>query len=491
MLDWRQSLGAVLYASLGASLGALAGRPFLIRGVAEGPGSSALWPFLWWACVCAAAAGAWAAYDRLSRGHRSAALPWIGIAAAMGAVASAIGMLGLAATAALAGVPGASAAGFVRPAETGALLLVPRALQGLLLGLGVAVAASPTGGLRGRPALGALGGACGGLFGAVVFEALVGGASPIGSTSASPAKVALAHGMGATILMALIGLAASLAVDLGKRGAVRVLAGPHQGATFPIFSGANGLGQSLGCTIALTREADLMPFHAILRHGPEGLWLEAAHAGIHVNGHPETSAQLRSGDRLRVGSSLADVWVTASTDAATASVDASGWAPARPGACPYCGATVQPGTGACLCTHRGGADGGEGPAAAVTPEAPPGEPPLAAPAWPQPHREPRLGLARRVGQRAFIHPLDAPITTIGRGDACDIRLDEARVSRDHASIERSADGYLVVDSDSANGTFVNGDRVSRAALSVGDRLHIGPVRLLVVDMYEVERRSQV
>jgi len=443
---------------------------------------------MWWACVCAGAAAAWATYDRLSRGHRLAALPWIGVAAAMGAIAAVAGMLGLAAAAALTGVSTATAGAFVRSTESGALLLVPRALQGLLVGLGVSVAASPTGGLRGRPALAALGGSCGGLFGAVVFEALTSGASPVGSDPASPGQVALAHGMGATVLMALTGLAASLAVDLGKRGAVRILAGPHQGAAFPLFSGPNGLGQSLGCTIALTREADLMPFHAVLRYGPDGLVLEAAHAGIHVNGHPETSAQLRSGDRLRVGSSLADVWIAAPEPAGATPVGASGWAPARPGVCPYCGAAVESGTGACHCTHR---QRDVEHAGAVTPEVPPRESPAAVGIEPEPGKEPRLGLARRVGRRAFVRPLDAAVTRIGRGDACDIRLGAARVSRDHAYIEHSAEGYFVVDSNSANGTFVNGDRVTRCVLSAGDLLQIGPVKLRVVDMHEVERRGEI
>ncbi len=49
--------------------------------------------------------------------------------------------------------------------------------------------------------------------------------------------------------------------------------------------------------------------------------------------------------------------------------------------------------------------------------------------------------------------------TIGRGQDCDLVLLERQVSRYHASIERVADGYILRDLGSKNGTFVNQEPV--------------------------------
>ena len=43
---------------------------------------------------------------------------------------------------------------------------------------------------------------------------------------------------------------------------------------------------------------------------------------------------------------------------------------------------------------------------------------------------------------------------------------------------RTADGYVVADSGSLNGTYVNQERVERAILVHGDELQIGKFRLV-------------
>jgi diguanylate cyclase (GGDEF)-like protein len=77
-----------------------------------------------------------------------------------------------------------------------------------------------------------------------------------------------------------------------------------------------------------------------------------------------------------------------------------------------------------------------------------------------------------------MYPLKDGIT-IGRSPQCDVPLDEDGVSRRHARIEQTADGAVeLVDLDSSNGTFINGDAVSRAALRDGDKIQIGPTTIL-------------
>ena len=72
------------------------------------------------------------------------------------------------------------------------------------------------------------------------------------------------------------------------------------------------------------------------------------------------------------------------------------------------------------------------------------------------------------------YPLTDRPLVIGRGDDCDIRLTDHSVSRKHARIEPSPEGYRVSDQNSTNGTFVNDKQLERGALlHDGDYLRVG------------------
>lgn len=73
--------------------------------------------------------------------------------------------------------------------------------------------------------------------------------------------------------------------------------------------------------------------------------------------------------------------------------------------------------------------------------------------------------------------LDNDVTTIGRHPEADIFFDDVTVSRRHAEITRAGSAFELVDQRSLNGTYVNGERVDRAALSNGAELRIGKFRL--------------
>lgn len=73
--------------------------------------------------------------------------------------------------------------------------------------------------------------------------------------------------------------------------------------------------------------------------------------------------------------------------------------------------------------------------------------------------------------------LDAFPFTIGRGDTASLQIDSARVSREHAAIERERKGYRIRDLGSTNGTFVNGRRVAESPLEDGDVLLIADEEL--------------
>jgi hypothetical protein len=105
--------------------------------------------------------------------------------------------------------------------------------------------------------------------------------------------------------------------------------------------------------------------------------------------------------------------------------------------------------------------------AATTPDpapvAPPVEPPAAPPAaatwaliWP--------GGEVPIGGNAIV---------IGRSKDCDVPLADGNVSRRHAELGRSEEGFVLRDLDSTNGTMVNGRRIRSATIGAGDEITIG------------------
>jgi two-component system cell cycle response regulator len=67
---------------------------------------------------------------------------------------------------------------------------------------------------------------------------------------------------------------------------------------------------------------------------------------------------------------------------------------------------------------------------------------------------------------------------LGRGDRVDIRVLDDGVSREHAAIEREGGRPVLVDLRSTNGTFWNGERVTRQDLTDGDKIAIGSTTIL-------------
>jgi ABC transport system ATP-binding/permease protein len=76
-------------------------------------------------------------------------------------------------------------------------------------------------------------------------------------------------------------------------------------------------------------------------------------------------------------------------------------------------------------------------------------------------------------QLTGLHQLHAARRSIGRAAENDVVVDDVLVSRRHAVLERGPSGWQVHDLGSANGTFVNGQRVTAAPVAEGDLLGIG------------------
>jgi diguanylate cyclase (GGDEF)-like protein len=72
------------------------------------------------------------------------------------------------------------------------------------------------------------------------------------------------------------------------------------------------------------------------------------------------------------------------------------------------------------------------------------------------------------------YPLSDRTLVLGRGEECDIRLQDHSVSRRHAHIEATPEGYYVHDQRSTNGTFVNDRQLETSSLlQDGDYLRVG------------------
>jgi len=63
--------------------------------------------------------------------------------------------------------------------------------------------------------------------------------------------------------------------------------------------------------------------------------------------------------------------------------------------------------------------------------------------------------------------------TFGRDDENDVVLTSLLASRVHAELRPGADGYVLHDRGSSNGTWVNGERVTAQRLQPGDEMVIG------------------
>ncbi len=87
-------------------------------------------------------------------------------------------------------------------------------------------------------------------------------------------------------------------------------------------------------------------------------------------------------------------------------------------------------------------------------------------------------IVRAGAQAGARFALDGDRTTLGRHPESEISLDDITVSRRHAEIVNTPDGYVVVDAGSLNGTYVNQERVERSPLQHGDELQIGKFRLV-------------
>ena len=75
--------------------------------------------------------------------------------------------------------------------------------------------------------------------------------------------------------------------------------------------------------------------------------------------------------------------------------------------------------------------------------------------------------------------VDKEPSMVGRDPSCEIVVTDGSVSRRHARLERRGLAWWVVDQGSANGTYVNSQRIAEQALKTGQELRSGALAFRV------------
>jgi type III secretion system (T3SS) inner membrane Yop/YscD-like protein len=74
--------------------------------------------------------------------------------------------------------------------------------------------------------------------------------------------------------------------------------------------------------------------------------------------------------------------------------------------------------------------------------------------------------------------LNRDVTTIGSAPENTVPLTDTGVSRKHVGIKKNGAGYELADLGSSNGVYVNGEKVARRKLEVGDVIRVGTTEMV-------------
>ena len=231
----------------------------------------------------------------------------------------------------------------------------------------------------------------------------------------------------------------AVAVSLGRGRATRFappgrltisfIGGACEGRTGLELTGERmAIGRDEECELVLEGETVSRQHCEIRRQGTVYLLRDASRNGTYVNGERIAQAMLRDGDQIRVGANILLVHLV-------------------------------PGRATTRLARR-----------ATTP-----------------HRQGPAGVAVELRPLIVVKGLEEGVTqpfsedgiTIGRRLENHVVLEADNISRQHLAIERRDGHYFVRDLGSANGTFLNEQRIDLAPLTDGDRLRVGNFTALV------------
>jgi diguanylate cyclase (GGDEF)-like protein len=119
------------------------------------------------------------------------------------------------------------------------------------------------------------------------------------------------------------------------------------------------------------------------------------------------------------------------------------------------------------------------------------------PASRRPKRDLRPALVFLTGDLLAVPiPLERDEVVLGRALEADVRINDTKVSRQHARININRDAasgetsYLLTDLNAKNGTFLNGQKIASEVLQNGDKITIGEHILRFELLDEIDREYQ-
>lgn len=88
-----------------------------------------------------------------------------------------------------------------------------------------------------------------------------------------------------------------------------------------------------------------------------------------------------------------------------------------------------------------------------------------------------------------VRQLTQEITLIGRSTDADLWLGDDGVSRKHARLVKTGDTFTLEDLSSANGTFVQGERITKKTLVDGDQIQLGPTAIFRYSVTDEDQKA--
>ncbi|GAB4457488.1 MAG: hypothetical protein OHK0029_17370 [Armatimonadaceae bacterium] len=322
---------------------------------------------------------------------------------------------------------------------------------------------------------GFIGGLIGGVLGGTVFEII-----PYLVPGIQPGPISRLFGF--VITGAMIGLFVALVQELLKEAWLKVMVGRNEGKEILVYQDITRIGRSELADVPLFGDPNVAKTHALLKATSDGFVIEdvsQSEVGVRVNGtRIQGSHPVRSGDVLQLaGKTVVFYERLTRNPTPVENRDRQSTAPARPASADLPSLAdlptvpVGPGGSGASGSRGGGAGAGAGMATAA--------------------RAPRQGntvtgqlLMRGTRLVVIAGPYTGstfparPGAIIGRSAEVEIALPaDGKVSREHAALVSAGDVIAIEDKGSTNGTYVNGQRITRQELISGDTIVVGTTTL--------------
>jgi pSer/pThr/pTyr-binding forkhead associated (FHA) protein len=80
-----------------------------------------------------------------------------------------------------------------------------------------------------------------------------------------------------------------------------------------------------------------------------------------------------------------------------------------------------------------------------------------------------------------VFPLPETPTIVGRSLNCNLVISVSTISRKHIQIQREGEHFVIIDLDSTGGTYLNGEKISKAILNSGDSILLADTPIVFVE----------